>query len=152
MVTFINFVNALGGYTPTVCLGVFMGSVAILIIKRWFRFPNKLVPWLRVCLIFSLAFLAADQIVGWHESNKAKDVIRNLTPKEKYVLETCAKNNDASFLSRFTNDSTMIALTTKGIVYKAYEVHPSGAMYIVNQFYLDLARKYPELVASSKKK
>jgi vancomycin permeability regulator SanA len=84
----INIITALGGYTPTVCIGVFVGSGFVLVIKRWVTFPRNLIPWIWVILLFSASFFAASLLTNWHLSNQLEKRLHNLTAAESDVLRT----------------------------------------------------------------
>lgn len=146
----ISFITAIGGYTPTLLIGTLIGSGVVLLVKKWVKFPERLIPWIWICLIFSSSFLGVSQLNSWHKSYQLKHTLINLTPGEKEVLQKYLTKNVVKFYSKFKKNAVMIALEKKGIIYKAYDAGQHSAVYNINQFHFDLLKKNPEWVELNK--
>jgi len=150
MTSLISFITAIGGYTPTLLIGTLIGSGVVLLVKKWVKFPERLIPWIWICFIFSSSFLVASQLNSCHKNYQLKHTLINLAPDEKAVLQKYLTKNVVKFYSDFRKNAVMISLEKKGIIYKAYDAERRGAVYNINQLHFDLLKKHPEWVELNK--
>ena len=118
----------------------------MLLIKKWVKFPQKLIPYIWLCFIFSFSFLAAFKIVGCYEARKFIYNIEMLTPKEKAILKTYVEKDKISIEFGWITSGALLALEKKNIIYKAYDKKHYGAVYNINQQYIALLKNRPKLI------
>jgi hypothetical protein len=146
MANLINIIAAISSYTPTLLIGTLIGSAIVLLLKRWVKFPDRLIPWIWICFIFSFSFLSASLLSNSYKSYQVKQELVSMSPDEKAVLKKFIEKDVIKLYSQYKMDPIMIALEKKGIIYKAYEGETRGAVYIINHLYFNKLKKHPEWI------
>ena len=148
-----DIINILGSATPSILIGVFLASMALLAAKNKISFPVKYGWILWVCLIFSGSLLVGIGIVKGYErilikiqKNDQYAILDSLTIDEKKTLQSFIEKETLRRCFNIRKRGPLKALERDGVVYNTSEDQSRSYCYNIERWAYYHLLKHPELL------